>query len=289
MKTLLITGCNGQLGREMRNVLSERESEYNVIYTDVEELNITDEQAVESFFAQNHIDVVVNCAAYTAVDKAESEPELCNLINCVAVENLAKAAKAHGAKLIHVSTDYVFDGNGTSPYQEDAPTCPKSVYGSTKLAGEIAISKILGEDCAIVRTAWLYSPYGKNFVKTMLNLGRTTSTLTVVADQVGTPTYALDLAKAIMAIIAHDAWCGGIYHFTDEGVTNWCEFTREIHRQAGITGCEVKAITTDQYPTAAKRPAYSVLDKSKIKNTFGINIPQWQDSLTHCLRRMGEI
>lgn len=281
---ILITGCNGQLGNEMRNVLSGNE-QYNVIYTDVAELDLTDAQALEQFFEANPIDVVVNCAAYTAVDAAEDNEALCRLINVDAVRLLATTAHSHGAKVVHVSTDYVFDGKGHRPYREDDPTCPQSVYGFTKLDGEKALFDA-APDSVVLRTAWLYSPYGKNFVKTMLTLGRTREALNVVVDQVGTPTYAYDLALAIKAVIDAEKWVAGVYHFSDEGAVSWYDFTKAIHRLAGITSCNVSPCMSDQFPAKAARPNYSVLDKTKIKATYGITIPYWEDSLNDCLKRI---
>lgn len=281
---ILITGANGQLGNEMRNVLSG-DNKYNVIYTDVAELDLTDEKALEQFFSANTIDVVVNCAAYTAVDAAEDNEPVCRLVNVEAVRLLATAAHGHGARMVHVSTDYVFNGKGHTPYREDDETCPQSVYGVTKLDGEKALFAA-APDSVVLRTAWLYSPYGKNFVKTMLMLGRTRDALNVVVDQVGTPTYALDLAKAIKAIIDAEKWVPGVYHFSDEGAISWYDFTKAIHRLAGITTCNVSPCMSDQFPAKAARPNYSVLDKTKIKDTYAITIPYWEDSLKHCLNRI---
>ena len=283
---ILITGANGQLGNEMRNVLSAHDC-YNVIYTDVAELDLTDAQALSIFFDSHDIDIVVNCAAYTAVDAAEDNESLCRLINVDAVKLLATAAQAHNARVIHVSTDYVFDGKGHRPYREDDTTCPQSVYGSTKLDGEKALFDA-APSSVVLRTAWLYSPYGKNFVKTMLMLGKTRDSLNVVVDQVGTPTYAHDLALAIKAIIDAPQWVPGIYHFSDEGAISWYDFTKAIHRLAGIATCNVSPCMSDQFPAKAARPNYSVLDKSKIKATYGITIPYWEDSLKHCLNRLKE-
>lgn len=268
----------------MRNVL-DGDSKYNVIYTDIAELDLTNEKALNDFFQAHPIDVVVNCAAYTAVDAAEDNVELCTLVNVEAVKRLATAAHTHGAKVIHVSTDYVFDGKGHRPYREDDRTCPQSVYGSTKLKGEEALFDS-ASDSVVLRTAWLYSPYGKNFVKTMLMLGRTKDKLNVVVDQVGTPTYAWDLATAIKAIIDAPQWVPGVYHFSDEGAISWYDFTKAIHRLAGITTCTVDACMSDQFPAKAARPNYSVLDKTKIKATYGISIPYWEDSLKDCLKRI---
>ena len=280
-KTILITGANGQLGREMRQVL-ENDIFVNAIYTDIEELNITDAEAIEECVASNNVDYIVNCAAYTAVDAAESNVELCTRLNVEAPTLLAQAAHKHGAKLIHISTDYVFDGTNCRPYREDDPMCPKSVYGSTKADGERHILDIAPESI-IIRTAWLYSPHGKNFVKTMIALGKSKEELRVVCDQVGTPTCALDLASVVKTFIDCDEWYPGVYHFSNEGAISWYDFTIAIHRIAGITTCHVLPCLTKDYPTPASRPHYSVLDKSKIKSTLGIEIPYWEDSLAQCI------
>lgn len=280
---LLITGANGQLGNEMR-VLSKQHTEYTYFFTDIEELDICDEQAVDDFVSQNQIDIIVNCAAYTAVDNAEDNMELSAKLNSIAPGYLARAAQKRGAGIIQVSTDYVFDGTNHIPYTEDEPTCPASVYGSTKLDGERNVIDIC-EKAAIVRTAWLYSTFGNNFVKTMIRLGRERDTLGVIFDQVGTPTYALDLAVAIFAMIKKGI-VPGIYHFSDEGVCSWYDFTKTIHRLASITTCKVNPLHTADYPTKAARPHYSVLDKTKIKNTYGIEIPHWEESLSACIDQL---
>ena len=282
-KKILITGANGQLGNEMRNVLSEHR-EITAVYTDVEQLDITDADAIEHILAGEKFTHVVNCAAYTAVDRAESNEELCHKLNAEAVGLIGTAANRHNCRVIHVSTDYVFDGTSCTPYSEDYPTHPMSVYGRTKLEGEKLLLDAT-HDAIILRTAWLYSPYGKNFVKTMIELGRTREELNVVYDQVGTPTYALDLAQAIVTIINGDKWVPGIYHFSNEGVTSWYDFTLAIHRLAGIRGCNVKPCDSSQFPTAATRPHYSVLSKNLIKSTFGITIPHWEESLAKCINR----
>lgn len=281
---ILITGCRGQLGTEMKNIL---ESEYPgiTVYTDVDTLDLTDLDAVKACVAGGDFTHIVNCAAYTAVDKAESDLDLCRRVNRDAVQNIGIAAAGSNAKVVHVSTDYVFDGTNCRPYREDDPVNPVSVYGVTKLEGEQALLKA-APDSVILRTAWLYSPYGNNFVKTMIRLGRERENLGVVADQTGTPTYAADLAKAIVAIITAPDWHPGIYHFSNEGVASWYDFTKAIHRIAGITGCDVRPLSTEQYPTPAHRPQYSVLDKTKIKDTFGIAIPYWTDSLEDCIARL---
>ena len=280
-KTILITGANGQLGREMRKVL-DSDIFVNAIYTDVEELDITNAKAIEECIATNKVDYIVNCAAYTAVDAAESNVELCTKLNVEAPTLLAQAAHKHGARLIHISTDYVFDGTNCRPYHEDDRVCPTSVYGRTKADGEQHIIDVAPESI-IIRTAWLYSPHGKNFVKTMLTLGQDKEQLRVVCDQVGTPTYALDLASVIKLFIDCEKWHPGIYHFSNEGAISWYDFTMAIHRLAGITSCHVLPCMTKDYPTPAARPHYSVLDKSKIKSVLGIEIPYWEDSLEQCL------
>ena len=283
MKNILITGANGQLGNEMR-VLSAENPEYTYFFTDVAELDICNEQAILDFVKANQINVIVNCAAYTAVDKAEESVELCTKLNADAVGYLAKAAEANGAEFIQVSTDYVFDGTAHIPYQETEPTCPNSVYGHTKLAGE-QNALTLCTRSMVIRTAWLYSTFGNNFVKTMIRLGKEREALGVIFDQVGTPTYARDLARAIFAAIRQGV-VPGIYHFSNEGVCSWYDFTKAIHRLAGITTCHVKPLHTEEYPTPAKRPHYSVLDKTKIKNTYHIEIPYWMDSLESCIAEL---
>ena len=283
MKNILITGANGQLGNEMR-VLSAEHPDYTYFFTDVAELDICNEQAVFDFVKENNIQVIVNCAAYTAVDKAEENVELCTKLNADAVGYLAKAAEANQAEFIQISTDYVFDGTAHVPYQETEPTCPNSVYGSTKLAGEQNALTYCTRSM-IIRTAWLYSTFGNNFVKTMIRLGKERESLGVIFDQVGTPTYARDLARAIYAAIGQGV-TPGVYHFSNEGVCSWYDFTKAIHRLAGIDTCQVKPLHTEEYPTPAKRPHYSVLDKTKIKNTYHIEIPYWEDSLKECINAL---
>lgn len=292
---ILITGANGQLGHEMRNVLSE-DQRFNAIFTDVAgeditPLDITDETAVERMVADNAIQYIVNCVAFTAVDAAEDDEPTASRLNAEAVGILARVAKRHGARIVHVSTDYVFDGQACTPYTEDHPTHPQSVYGLTKLNGERLLLKTLANDAIILRTAWLYSPYGKNFVKTMITLGQTKPALKVVFDQVGSPTCAHDLAQAIVTVLSSDEWHSGIYHYSNEGVISWYDFTLAIHRLAGITTCDVQPCHSDEFPAKAHRPAYSVLDKTKFKTTYGVTVPYWLDSLeetinsllaTHC-------
>lgn len=285
MQTILVTGSNGQLGSELRQLATAMDDEdYHFIFTDVAELDITDRQAVCDFVEQNHVNILINCAAYTAVDKAESDPELADLLNRVAPGYLAEAMDAVGGTMIQVSTDYVFDGTAHVPYMEDAPTNPTGVYGRTKLAGEEEVIR----GCTgsmVIRTAWLYSTYGNNFVKTMLRLGRERESLGVIFDQIGTPTYARDLAATILHIVQVGIK-PGVYHYTNEGVCSWYDFTRAIHRIAGISSCEVKPLHTEEYPTPAARPHYSVLDKTKIKEAFGISIPWWEDSLRECIAQL---
>lgn len=280
IRKILVTGCNGQLGNEMQ-LLAKENTQYEYFFTDVQELDITDEQAVEKFVADNAIDCIVNCAAYTAVDKAESNEEFCNVLNNIAPGYLAKAVEKNGGSMIQVSTDYVFDGTNHTPYIETEPTCPDSVYGRTKLAGEQNVM-VHCSNAMIIRTAWLYSTFGNNFVKTMMRLGKEKPELGVIFDQIGTPTYARDLAAAIFTAI-NKGIVAGIYHFSNEGTVSWYDFTKAIHRIAGITTCHVRPLHTAEYPTPANRPHYSVLDKTKIKQTYDMEIPHWEDSLHECI------
>ena len=283
MKRILITGANGQLGNEMR-VLSEEYPEHTYFFTDVAELDICNEQAVMDFVKANGIHTIVNCAAYTAVDNAEDHVEFCTRLNADAVGYLAKSAEANGAEFIQISTDYVFDGTAHVPYQETDPTCPESVYGSTKLEGERNALAYCSR-AMVIRTAWLYSTFGNNFVKTMIRLGNERDSLGVIFDQIGTPTYARDLARVIFEAIRQGV-VPGVYHFSDEGVCSWYDFAKTIHRLAGITNCKVKPLHTSEYPTKAKRPHYSVLDKSKIKATYDLEVPYWEESLKECINTM---
>ena len=284
-QNLLVTGANGQLGNEMQRIVAANPGKVNAYFTDVDTLDISDAAAVRAFIEHNAIDVIVNCAAYTAVDRAEDDMVLCAKLNIDAVANLASAARDFGAKVLHISTDYVFDGFEHRPYEETDEPNPRSTYGTTKLQGERELLKY-APDSIIVRTAWLYSPFGKNFVKTMLALGESRDRLSVVCDQVGTPTAAADLASAIFTIITASEWHAGIYHFSNEGAISWYDFTKAIHRIAGITTCEVSPIKSKDYPTRAVRPFYSVLDKTKIKATFGITIPYWEESLERCIAEL---
>ena len=280
---ILITGCNGQLGNEMQ-VLEKSHPQHTYYNTDVQELDITNQEAIEKFVEENGIDGIVNCAAYTAVDKAEENREVCDLLNHVAPGYLAAAVEKRGGWMIQVSTDYVFDGTNHTPYVETDAVCPNSVYGRTKLAGEQAVQNAC-QKTMIIRTAWLYSTFGNNFVKTMIRLGKEKTELGVIFDQIGTPTYARDLAVAIFAAI-NKGIVPGIYHFSNEGVISWYDFTKAIHRIAGITTCHVRPLHTSEYPTPAARPHYSVLDKTKIKATYGIEVPYWEESLAECIAKL---
>lgn len=282
MKKILVTGANGQLGSELKD-LAPQYPQYRFFFTDVEQLDITDASAIDTFVQTNNINALINCAAYTAVDKAESEVVLADQINHIAVKNLAEVAKEHQCKLIHISTDYVFDGTHHIPYVEtDAPN-PQSVYGATKLAGEEAMREINPSNSIIIRTSWVYSSFGTNFVKTMLRLSTERSVLNVIADQVGTPTYAADLAQHILDLLPQLSNDNvKVYHYTNEGVCSWYDFAQAIFEISNID-CRVIPITTAQYPTAAKRPHYSVLNKTKIKEVFNIEISYWREALKRCL------
>ena len=291
---ILVTGANGQLGNEMRIVAQEIEDNY--IFTDVSQiegvdtvvLDITDETAIRKMVEEKQIDAIVNCAAFTNVDAAETNQDTAELLNATAPLYLAKAMKETGGLLIQISTDYVFGGDPyNTPCREDQKGTPTGVYGLTKLQGEQAIS-LSGCHHVIIRTAWLYSEFGKNFVKTMLSLTESKPQLNVVFDQTGTPTYALDLAEVIYDILENRKWEGndGIYHYSNEGVCSWFDFTKMIAEYAGNTECDIRPCHSDEFPSKVKRPSYSVLDKTKIKNTFGINIPYWTDSLKKCIKNL---
>lgn len=284
-KRILVTGANGQLGMEMRILGAVAPNEY--IFTDVEELDITDKKAVEDFVCQNNIQIIVNCAAYTNVDRAEEDEATAERINAEAVRNLAEAAKMVDGTLFHISTDYVFGGEGNTPRTEDMPLDPQGAYGRTKLHGEQAIAEV-GCKAIIIRTAWLYSEFGKNFLLTMLRLTKEKPAINVVFDQVGTPTYAGDLALTIFSIIEGDMYAGneGVYHFSNEGVCSWYDFAQEIATAMGHKECKISPCHSDEFPSKVKRPAYSVLDKSKIKRTFGVEIPHWRESMYYCLKRI---
>ncbi len=288
---ILVTGANGQLGTELRNVTAG--SRNNYIFSDVTSLpgvetlnlDITNIDAVRIVCDSEKVDVIVNCAAYTNVDKAEDEPSMAMLLNCTAAGNLAKVAAERDAALIHISTDYIFHGDIPMPCKEDWPTDPLGVYGSTKLAGEKEIERS-GCRSVILRTAWLYSPYGKNFVKTMLRLTEERDSLNVVFDQIGTPTYAYDLASLITRIIEDGQLDKtGIYHFSNEGAVSWYDFAKAISEIGGTT-CDIRPCHTEEYPSKARRPRFSVLDKTKVKETFKVTIPYWRDSLADCIKRI---
>lgn len=287
---ILITGANGQLGNEMR-VLSAQHTQHTYFFTDIAELDITSREAVNQFVTDNAIDVIVNCAAYTNVDKAETDEDMAHKINALAVENLGLS----GAKVIHVSTDYVFSGEACVPYSETDSVAPRTAYGRTKREGEVLLQAV-SPKAVIIRTAWLYSTFGNNFVKTMLRLGQEREALGVVFDQIGSPTYAADLAVAIFAVINAPVWQAGVYHFTNEGVCSWYDFTHEIFARAktllptdaaqSIAQCNLRPILSSEYQYQTPRPHYSVLNKSKIKSTFGIAIPHWTEALQVCLEKL---
>lgn len=277
--TILVTGSKGQLGSELKDAFAS--TSLSVLYSDIQELDVSNEEAIRTFIKANNVSLVINCAAYTAVDKAEDEPVICDLINHFAPGYLANALKEVGGRIIHISTDYVFNGKASSPYREGDLTSPIGVYGKTKLAGEQAILAS-GCDCIIIRTSWLYSVYGANFVKTIMRFARERGELKVIADQVGSPTNARDLARAIVAIVQGEKWESGIYHYSNEGVCSWYDFAMAIVSIAGIK-CTVNACTTAEYPTKAVRPAYSVFEKAKIKSIYGIEVPYWRDSLIDCI------
>ena len=285
---ILVTGAIGQLGNELRLVTAESADRY--VFTDVGELDITDAEAIERMVAANGIELIINCAAYTNVDKAEDDRALAERLNTTAVEHRAAAMKRRNGWLVHISTDYVFGGDPyNTPCKEDQQGTPTGVYGETKLHGEQAIARI-GCHHIIIRTAWLYSEFGKNFVKTMLDLTASKPELKVVFDQTGTPTYARDLAEAIFAIVEGRKYAGneGIYHYSNEGVCSWYDFTKTIAELAGRTKCDIQPCHSDEFPSKVKRPAYSVLDKTKIKTVFGLRIPYWTDSLKTCLQNLKE-
>lgn len=285
---ILVTGAYGQLGSELKGIEMQFPN-YHFLFTDVDTLDITSETAVESYFNKTQLDFVINCAAYTAVDKAEIEFQIAENVNSLAPKLLGKYSKKVDARLIQVSTDYVFAGDANQPYSESDAVNPQGVYGKTKLQGEL---NCLNEnpDSVVIRTSWLYSEFGNNFVKTMLRLGSERESLNVVFDQVGTPTYAADLAKTILSVIQASEkdsanFIPGIYHYSNEGVASWFDFAKTIFEIENIQ-CNVNPVLSDQFPTPAKRPHFSVLNKSKIRNTFGIEIPYWRDSLRICLEKM---
>ena len=279
-KNILITGSNGQLGSSLQKIQTTY-THCAFYFTDIDTLDICDKKSLVEFVQSNRIAYILNCAAYTAVDRAEDDRDICMRINRDAIRYIGEVASAEGIKVIHVSTDYVFDGTLTRPYREDDPTNPVSVYGHSKWEGDMALQRVC-PDAVIIRTAWLYSEYGANFVKTMLRLGKEKTEINVVCDQTGSPTYAEDLAVAMMAVVEHQPFLPGIYHFSGEGVCSWYDFAAKIMELGGLD-CRVRPITTQAYPTRAVRPANSVLDKGKIKTTFNLHIPQWEESLAKCL------
>lgn len=285
MINILVTGANGQLGSEIKAL--SHDFPYTFLFTCKDDLDITDAQVVEAFIKQKNIDVIINCAAYTAVDKAESDEENADNINHLAVKNLAELSSLYNLKLVHISTDYIFDGTSHKPYIETDVANPLSIYGKTKLLGEKALQFINPKNSIIVRTSWVYSSYGNNFVKTMLRLGKEKDTLRGVFDQIGTPTYAKDLAKTILDIIPRlNNEQTEIYHYSNEGVCSWYDFTQEIMKMAKLT-CKVIPIETSQYPTPATRPHHCLLNKVKVKSKYNLKIPYWKESLEDCLRTLG--
>jgi dTDP-4-dehydrorhamnose reductase len=283
---ILVTGSNGQVGSEIKELSPSYP--YNFFFTDRETLDITNEEAIKNFIQENNINTIINCAAYTAVDKAESDEQTADLVNRKAVKKLAKISLLNNIKLIHISTDYVFDGKAYKPYCEEFQTNPASVYGKTKLDGELEMQRINPTNSIIIRTSWVYSSFGANFVKTMLRLGKEKESIGVIFDQVGTPTYAAYLAQTILDIIPKiENHKVEIYNYSNEGVLSWYDFAKEIMKMAKLP-CQINPIETKEYPTPAKRPHYSLLNKAKIKSTFGIEIPYWKDGLDDCLKRLGE-
>ena len=284
MGKVLVTGAAGQLGSEIREIAPAE----GYIFADRSVLDISDKEVMALFIDLNDIDTIINCAAYTAVDKAEEDVENADLINHIAIKNMAEIAREKGLKLVHVSTDYVFDGKNYKPYTEEDSPNPTGIYGKTKLAGEEAMMKIAPRNSIIIRTSWVYSSFGNNFVKTMLRLGKERDELGVIYDQIGTPTYAADLAAAILEILPKiDNPKPEIYHYSNEGAISWYDFAKEIMKMAKLS-CQINPIETWQYPTPAKRPHYSLLNKAKIKKDFDVTIPYWKDSLSACLTKLGE-
>jgi len=287
MAVILVTGASGQLGNEIRNS-SKNYFGYEFVFTDIDTLDITDEEAVKQTIKTTHPDWIINCVAYNLVDKAETDSENAFKVNGQAVKNLAESIKGSESRLIHISTDYVFDGNSSTPYNENSITNPQSAYGKSKLEGEK--SALLHHGTMIIRTSWLYSSFGTNFVKTILKHGKDKETLKVVYDQTGTPTYAADLSNVILSVISgvirnQIAFNAGIYHYSNEGTCSWYDFATEIINESGLK-CKVIPILSKEYPTAARRPSFSVLDKSKIKENYGIDIPHWRESLKRCIKQI---
>ena len=285
MNNILVTGADGQLGSEIKKI-SEKFSDYHFIFTNKSTLNIYEKKKLCSFIEENKIKGIINCAAYTNVDKAESDAELCEKVNSIAPQYLAEVAKLYKCKFIHISTDYVFDGNSFKPYITDDTPNPQSKYGETKLLGELAINKVNPENSIIIRTSWVYSSFGNNFVKTMLRLEKERDELNIIYDQIGTPTFAGDLAEVILEILPKiNNKHVEVFHYSNEGVSSWYDFAAAIF-ELSDSKCKVKPIKSSQFPTIAKRPLYSVLDKTKIKETYQINIPYWRESLKKCLKTL---
>jgi dTDP-4-dehydrorhamnose reductase len=287
-KNVLVTGANGQLGSELKALTGRLHLPFRFLFTDADELDITDRQQIVSYVNGSQIDYIVNCAAYTAVDKAEEDIEKTFAVNAKAVEHIARVAGEFGVKVIHISTDFVFDGKSSVPYNEKMTATPVSIYGKSKLKGEEALKEHAG-DWIILRTSWLYSEYGSNFVKTMMRLMNEREQLTIVNDQRGTPTYAADLAEMILHMLQdaeENEWKSGVYHFSNTGETTWFGFAQEVSRLAGLERCELIPIKTEEYHSVAVRPAYSVLDLSKICHTFNVVIPPWEEALNRCIRKL---
>ena len=287
IKNVLVTGANGQLGRELRR-LAPAHLQFRFLFTDIEELDITNREALTAFVKHHNIHYIINCAAYTAVDKAEEDAEACFRINRDGAALLAQVAAEEGAKMLHISTDYVFNGEATTPYKEDAQPNPKSVYGKSKLASEQAVLAHCPESI-IIRTSWLYSSFGSNFVKTMIRLGKEGKQLSVVSDQIGSPTYAADLGEVLLFLLTEAEmrnFIPGIYHFSNEGVCSWYDFAVAALRIYGIEGVQIAPIASEEYPAKAPRPHYSVFDKNKIKTTYQILIPRWEESLKECIDKL---
>jgi dTDP-4-dehydrorhamnose reductase len=291
IKTILVTGSSGQLGQSLKGI-AKNYPELMFTFATRTDLDLSSEQSIDDYFEQHHVDLIINCAAYTAVDKAESEPTLADQINHLAVKQLAEIAKHQNTKLIHISTDYVFNGQQYRPYIESDDVAPQSVYGESKLKSEQALLDALPNNGLIIRTSWVYSAYGNNFVKTMLGLGQERDSLNVIFDQVGTPTYAGDLAEAIMSIVGSETFnqqqvTSEIYHYSNEGVCSWYDFAKTIFELSNID-CDVSPIETKDYPTPATRPHYSLLNKAKIKQQFAMTIPYWKDSLQACISQLAQ-
>jgi dTDP-4-dehydrorhamnose reductase len=289
---ILVTGKNGQLGKSIHKIVTNNEQTDEFVFVGREELDLSSTDSITSYFNHNNFDIIINCAAHTAVDKAEEEAVLANQINHLAVAQLAQIAKTQQAKLIHISTDYVFDGESDKPYTEADATNPINIYGKTKLAGEQALKEIMPTDAIIIRTSWVYSEYGNNFVKTMLRLGKQRDELSVVGDQIGSPTYATDFANAILDTLQNKAFKEvgqktQVYHYSNASEISWYEFAKEIFELADIQ-CSVSPITTEQYPTPAKRPKNTLMNKDKIAETFSVNIPDWKESLNTCVTILKE-